>query len=303
MSGPPVRNLLLTLKMIDQSKTQDKIKLERSLKIVSGISPALFAMADRLFNIPRYIDLVNLRRIFGDSKVKVLEIGCGKGYFAPYFGKIGCEYHGIDIDLEEIRLLRKLKRSKRAIAGDAAALPYKDATYDTIFCNCVIEHIQNDEEVLREAARVLKPGGAMVFTFPTRALKPQGIKAFLRRHVRLRFLADRRNLEYFKYDNVHDAEKWYVEKRWHHVRHGYRIGELRERFANLGLEIEECFHYFTRPCVEIWDLCTFSVLNKIFPFSLILFSPLMMLCGADKRGDETNSLLVAVKAVKKKGVK
>jgi len=274
-----------------------KKRLEDGLHFLRRISPALFEFADKAFNIPRYIDMKNLKLLMPEPAGKVLEIGCGKGYFAKHLIGAGHAYYGLDIDRTELSFITKKKT--RIIHGSGTEIPCKDNTFDIIFCNCVIEHVPKDDDLLREAARVLKKGGSMIFTFPTKAYSPSFIKRTLFKNKRLRFLADPEYSGYFDHADIQAAEDWYTVKRWSHVRRGYDIKDLEQRFASLGLEITSSFYFFSGPLFEIWDIFTFTLLNKLFPFSLILAAPVMRLMGVTRRGNEKNSFLLAVKATAK----
>lgn len=50
--------------------------------------------------------------------------------------------------------------------GDALGLPFPDASFDVVIVSEVMEHIPDDEGVLAEMARVLKPGGRIAVTVP-----------------------------------------------------------------------------------------------------------------------------------------
>ena len=52
------------------------------------------------------------------------------------------------------------------IKADLCALPFKDNSYDVVFCNHVLEHVENDAKALKELHRVLKPGGLGIFQVP-----------------------------------------------------------------------------------------------------------------------------------------
>ena len=45
-------------------------------------------------------------------------------------------------------------------------IPFEENTFDIIFCNHVLEHVNDDEKVLQEFYRVLKPGGWGIFQIP-----------------------------------------------------------------------------------------------------------------------------------------
>lgn len=52
------------------------------------------------------------------------------------------------------------------VKADICDLPFKDNSYDVIFCNHVLEHIENDKQAMSELYRVLKPGGWGIFQIP-----------------------------------------------------------------------------------------------------------------------------------------
>lgn len=52
------------------------------------------------------------------------------------------------------------------VKADICKLPFKDQSFDVIFCNHVLEHIPDDTTALRELYRVLKPGGWGIFQVP-----------------------------------------------------------------------------------------------------------------------------------------
>ncbi|RKR07851.1 methyltransferase family protein [Maribacter vaceletii] len=52
------------------------------------------------------------------------------------------------------------------VKADICNLPFKDNSYDVIFCNHVLEHIPNDTKAMQELYRVLKPGGWGIFQIP-----------------------------------------------------------------------------------------------------------------------------------------
>ncbi len=52
------------------------------------------------------------------------------------------------------------------VKADICNLPFKDNSYDVIFCNHVLEHIPDDTKAMQELYRVLKPGGWGIFQIP-----------------------------------------------------------------------------------------------------------------------------------------
>ena len=78
-----------------------------------------------------------------------LDIGCGTKQWNEYFK---CDYIGIDIKFN----------SKADILASATNLPFSDNTFSFISIFSVIEYIEDDEKVLDEIYRVLKPSGKLL---------------------------------------------------------------------------------------------------------------------------------------------
>jgi len=100
---------------------------------------------------------------------RVLEIGCGPGYFSPAVAKacghltlFDCQDGMLDIAQERLKA-RGLSNFARA-PGDAKALPFADSSFDAAFMVTVLGEVGDAGAALREAARVLKPGGRLSVT-------------------------------------------------------------------------------------------------------------------------------------------
>ncbi|NBD11201.1 MULTISPECIES: methyltransferase domain-containing protein [Corallococcus] len=107
-----------------------------------------------------------LSRAFADVEGPVVDLGCGHGRHAARLNAEG-GLAGRVVGLELDPLSLRLRRPGFPVAqGDLRALPFQDASvggayawYSTLFAFSDAEHVQ----VLREAARVLRPGGRLVF--------------------------------------------------------------------------------------------------------------------------------------------
>ena len=85
-----------------------------------------------------------------------LDLGCGKGPYTHLLKNV----IGIDISREA---LREYDRDK--VQGSVEHLPFKDAVFDGILGSEILEHVEDDQTV-KEAFRVLKPGGMFVLSVP-----------------------------------------------------------------------------------------------------------------------------------------
>lgn len=98
---------------------------------------------------------------------RVLDLGCGGGIdvllAARCVGETGLVY-GLDMTDEMLALAEDNKKKAAAqnvefIKGEIENIPFADGSVDVVISNCVINLSRNKTQVLREALRVLKPGG------------------------------------------------------------------------------------------------------------------------------------------------
>jgi SAM-dependent methyltransferase len=102
-----------------------------------------------------------LRRYISPESV-VLDAGCGQaGIVARARGSARAV--GIDITFEGFRDAVDLSD---LVCGDLAALPFADGSFTLIASSWVFEHLTEPERVFAEFARVLRPGGMLVFLTP-----------------------------------------------------------------------------------------------------------------------------------------
>ena len=95
----------------------------------------------------------------------VLEIGCGWGRGLELLTKAADQYTGVDKNDELIAALSAEYPKATFISAMIPPLStFADNTFDYIVTFQVIEHIQNDDLFIKEAHRVLKPGGKLLLT-------------------------------------------------------------------------------------------------------------------------------------------
>ncbi|MGB9776770.1 MAG: methyltransferase domain-containing protein [Anaerolineae bacterium] len=95
----------------------------------------------------------------------VLDLGCGDGHFGAVALPRPPDV-GLDPDARPLREARQRGAYRLLLQADGACLPFPDATFGTVVSNCVLEHIPHGEPVVREVARVLRPGGRFYFSVP-----------------------------------------------------------------------------------------------------------------------------------------
>jgi SAM-dependent methyltransferase len=100
----------------------------------------------------------------------ILDMPCGRGFYLNMFRYVsGCRLVGADLDWDVIlKAQRNVGHLPRLMLNHASiyALPYPDNTFDGVILSEVLEHLDDDVAGLREALRVLKPGGVAAVTVP-----------------------------------------------------------------------------------------------------------------------------------------
>lgn len=110
----------------------------------------------------------------------LLDIACGSGGPALRIAtKTGCSLVGIDLHEQAISTARALAqkqglgdRAEFQVANASKHLPFPDAHFDAITCIDAINHLPERPRVLSDWARILKPGGRLLFTDPITVTGP-----------------------------------------------------------------------------------------------------------------------------------
>lgn len=102
---------------------------------------------------------------------KVLDFGCGNGYFISKFRGKAKEIFACDTDVNRLEKARRdypLIKFIQVTPGQK--LPFSSSFFDLVFALSVLEHVKSPTFVLRELARVLKKGGQIIICVPHRGL-------------------------------------------------------------------------------------------------------------------------------------
>jgi 2-polyprenyl-3-methyl-5-hydroxy-6-metoxy-1,4-benzoquinol methylase len=104
---------------------------------------------------------------------KVLELGCGIGYFTRSLATYGAEITAIDISPDLLEVARRDCPAENVSfeLQNAYAMTYADKSFDSVVGSSVLHHLEIDA-ALNEVHRVLKPGGSIYFTEPN-MMNPQ----------------------------------------------------------------------------------------------------------------------------------
>jgi len=154
----------------------------------------------------------------------VLDMGCGRGtsvrLILSAFGGRPARLVAFDIDAAVVEQARRRLASHPGAevelrVADATRLPFADGEFDAAFELGILHHIPDWRAAVREAARVLKPGGVFYFAEPSYGRIHRGM--------------------YFLLGHPKDA--------------GFTADELRRALGEAGLQPNECFRR-----TPLWDL-------------------------------------------------
>jgi len=117
------------------------------------------------------------------SDSRVLDLGAGYGGAARFLAReYGCRVTALNLSDVENQRNREMNQEQgldhliKVVDGSFEEIPFPDDSFDVVWSQDAILHSGDREKVLAEAARVLKPGGELIFTDPMRTDDcPEGV--------------------------------------------------------------------------------------------------------------------------------
>jgi SAM-dependent methyltransferase len=173
---------------------------------------------------------------------RVLDLGCGGGRHTYEAMRRGATVVALDYSADVVVEVRNFVNAMiaagelpaslegGAVNADALALPFADATFDRIIASEVLEHIWADELAISELVRILRPGGRLAVTVPTRL--PE----------RVCWALDR---------NYHDTPGGHIRI--------YRQRDLEAKLAGAGLALRGASHAHALHSPYWWLKCAVGV--------------------------------------------
>ncbi|EKE14082.1 MAG: methyltransferase type 11 [uncultured bacterium] len=193
-------------------------------------------------------------------KAKVLDFGCGEGFFAELiFGKDKID---VGLDLFNNKRVEEVKNNiyKKISLYDGGTIPYPNNYFNTVVSNCVLEHIPNVKFSLKEVYRVLKPGGF----FLTSVMADQWEKNLFGSKI-----FGKKYLNYIRKTQVH--HNLLSNKKWqeHFEKASFKIQLIDGYLYKKSAFYLDIFHY-----LSIGSLVCYKLFNKWILFNIPLLNKL-----------------------------
>jgi ubiquinone/menaquinone biosynthesis C-methylase UbiE len=218
------------------TKDERSVQAERIKGIYQGVTHGELFNPDTPILFKKYISPHSI----------ILDLGSSTGRIFPLLDLCAPkETHGADIG--NYLTFGKPSSTFKTFDFSADRYPYDDATFDAITCIEVVEHLENPFHFLREAARILKPGGVFIVSTPN----PEHIWSrisYLTRGKFHRFLDGNDHIMlYAHYIRTKGADKYF-----NLLNTVYMFGELPYRI----------FKHFTFPENKLFGRTAFYIYQK-----------------------------------------
>jgi len=116
-----------------------------------------------------YEKIASLNISHGPRPMRLMDAGSGLTFFSHFLGEhfttaeVECFDYDSLVETTGDRLALK-SRAANYSTGDLSSMPFRDRTFDAIYCISVLEHCRDHKKVISECARVLTPGGSLILT-------------------------------------------------------------------------------------------------------------------------------------------
>jgi 2-polyprenyl-3-methyl-5-hydroxy-6-metoxy-1,4-benzoquinol methylase len=166
----------------------------------------------------------------------ILDLGCAQGILSYFLRQKGGYWISTDLDMANLKTSLELLESNCLQIGPGI-LPFQDETFDMVVCLDYLEHLEDDDQCLREIQRILKNEGQLILSTPHTG------KIFflnkLRPHLGMK-------MEFYG-----------------HKREGYRSEELEAMLTKTGFHVEKT-KTFSRFFSEFIELLINFLYIKMF---------------------------------------
>ena len=170
---------------------------------------------------------------------KILDAGCGIGFFSRYFDAGGSKTIGIDFSNNMINIARQNAPNSDFVQGSLIHLPFDDEIFDFIYTSSVFIHIVDDKEwemAVSELKRCLKKEGELIFI--------QEFRDFYPKDNEIDYCRLRNEIQYqrvLKMKKIYDGEfLFFIQHFGPYLRRIYKICikslYFLDRYLNFGRE-------------------------------------------------------------------
>ncbi len=197
----------------------------------------------------RWHALKNILRSEVSSNSILFDIGGYDGFIGYNLTKTVLNLNITVLDIDKSGLPIARERGLNILNASALELPVADNQVDVVLCLDLIEHVKEDDKLLKEISRVLKTGGKIILTTPTR----KGIS----------------------FPFLNKGKTAMVNESWGHIRNGYSLRDIKSLFKDAQLVIDKkstskYFNFFTRLTYRLSFLSQFHLKGKGILYRLII---------------------------------
>lgn len=165
---------------------------------------------------------MRLRRVISQipEKSVLLDVGCGTS--ATFLKTISHQIKqgfGVDFKVDDTQF-SNIKTTQLRLDNK---LPFEDSSFDVVTMLAVLEHIEKEQEILREIYRVLIPGGKLIITVPSVWAQP--VLEFMA--YKLRIVSEAEIRDHKRYYNRENLKKVLIEDN--------RFQEFTHQYFQLGM--------------------------------------------------------------------
>lgn len=246
-------------------------ELKKDFKLGGDLVALIFKYYIKLFGYPDIGGAMRfpkvIKRLAPQADEKILDIGCGRGFYSHFIARSGAVITGID-DGPFVEIAQSMGRELKSEAKIYRANITKtkdffnsgEQLFDKLLAVEVLEHLVEDQQSFADWCLLLKSGGKMIFSVPFATVEEQ---------------------EKFKPDLVNDP--------YGHKRAGYTMEQIQQLCAANGMKIVEQEIYCTDQSSAITTKNGILYTNNNFIAILLQYPWWKWKCSQDKSATSTTS--------------
>ena len=188
---------------------------------------------NKYITLKNYLYNYRLRKMAVENSFKreipelVLEVGSG---ISPVMTKTSRIVY-TELSLTALQILKRTHGKGGYVVADGINLPFKTSAFTHAICSEVLEHIPDDQAVIKELARIMKPSGRLTLTFP---------------HRKFYFTIDDRFVEHYRRYELPEMENILIQCGLEPISLKKILGPLEKVTMCLVIGCISLFHAFER---------------------------------------------------------